>query len=306
VELRHLRYFVAIAEAQTFVGAAERLHIAQSALSRQIRDLEDELGVRLFERLPHGVRLTSGGDAFLAEARATLAGADRAVTAAREAGRDRTPRLRFSHGELSVFSTVIEDLLGAFRAAHPATDVSVTQCPEVESVAALRRREVDVAVVSLTWWPVEDFAVHRIVDISCTGVLVSAAHPAARRPSVRLRDLAPLTWLHTPEDKPTQYFDTLVKALHERGFDASNRRARPRLAPMSNTDVANGEAWTLANERYAARYLENPSSIVYRPMEDPPIPAWLGLVWLPDNAETAEQLVAVAQDRGLGIGGTTS
>src|SRR5215468_8991773 len=89
MELRHLRYFVAAAEAQNVSRAAARLHVSQPALSRQIRDLEEELGFPLFERSAKSVRLTEAGKTFLSEARAVLQRADEAVANARAVATDR-------------------------------------------------------------------------------------------------------------------------------------------------------------------------------------------------------------------------
>src|SRR5256884_582103 len=96
MELRHLRYFVGVAEEHGFARAARRLNVAQPALSKQIHDLETELGVALFERLPRGVRLTRAGEAFFIEARNTLDGAVRAIATARGASEDRASTLRRS------------------------------------------------------------------------------------------------------------------------------------------------------------------------------------------------------------------
>src|SRR5207247_10722304 len=96
MELRHLRYFVAVAEELGFARAARRLHVAQPALSKQIRDLETELGVALCERLPRGARLTRAGEAFFIDARNTLDGAVRAIAAARGAPQDRAATPHFA------------------------------------------------------------------------------------------------------------------------------------------------------------------------------------------------------------------
>jgi DNA-binding transcriptional LysR family regulator len=95
------------------------VRVAQPALSKQIHDLETELGVTLFDRLPQGVRLTRVGEAFLAQARNTLDPARRAVASARGAAKDGAADLAFAHGEVAVYAAVIEDLLGAFRKSHP-------------------------------------------------------------------------------------------------------------------------------------------------------------------------------------------
>ena len=89
MELRHLRYFVAVAEEQSFANAARRLAVAQPALSKQVRDLKEAVGVPLFERLPRGVRLTPAGEVFLQEARRTLETAAHAVSSARAVAEDR-------------------------------------------------------------------------------------------------------------------------------------------------------------------------------------------------------------------------
>src|SRR6266478_5189562 len=93
IELRHLRYFVAVAEEASFTSAARRVHVAQQVLSTQIRQLEDSIGVQLLERTSRGARLTAAGDAFLDAARETLAALDRGITAAGNAARATPGRL---------------------------------------------------------------------------------------------------------------------------------------------------------------------------------------------------------------------
>src|SRR2546428_13596873 len=117
MELRHLRYFVAVAEERSFIGAATRLRVAQPALSKQIRDLEVELGTVLLERGPRGVNLTAAGRAFLVEARHTLDVASDAVASARGSAVAWDPPLRFAHGQLATYGTPM---------AHPLTPCSET------------------------------------------------------------------------------------------------------------------------------------------------------------------------------------
>src|SRR5256714_10717927 len=120
MELRHLRYFVAVAEELHFGRAAERLHIAQPPLSRQIRDLEREVGTPLFERVPRGVELTPAGSAFLPVARLTLAQAERAQRSAQRAALGETGRLRVGFVEAATHSGILADVLSFFRVHLPS------------------------------------------------------------------------------------------------------------------------------------------------------------------------------------------
>lgn len=309
MELRHLRYFIAVAEERSFLQAARRLRVAQPALSKQVRNLEAGLGVRLFDRLPRGVRLTQAGDAFLAEARFTLEAADRAVASARQAAGHRATTLEFSHGDLSVYGRIIEDLLGTHRREHPDLPLRVTSRTDAEQYAALREHRVDVAAVPMSTWPVEGFGSHRLFDISVTGVLLASGHPLAAKPSLWLRELQGLTWLHSRRERWPGYFSAIDRALLDRGLVVAERRERAKDAPNANVDVASGEAWAMANETYAAQYLESAGAIVYRPFLNPPIPAWIALVWMPESSGLVERLVETAVTLGLtvaadGVGAT--
>jgi len=295
MELRHLRYFVAVAEERSFVQAARRLCVAQPALSKQVHNLETELGVTLFDRLPRGVRLTAAGEAFLGRARDTLDAAGRAVTTARGAAADGSARLEFAHGELSVYTAIIEDLLAAFRNAHPATQVRVSTKSDADAFQALREGQIDVASVFIADWPVAGFEALRIIDCTTTGVMLPASHPLAAGASVRLADLQNLMWLHSSPQRWPGFFRTIDEALRERGLVPSRRRERPKEAPSANMAIASGEAWALASEAVAARYRSEPSAIAYRPFVEPPIPCWIALVWRPKAPRVVHDLVQVAR-----------
>ena len=295
MELRHFRYFVAVAEEHSFAQAARRLRVAQPALSKQIHDLEAELGVTLFERLPRGVRLTPAGEAFLADARATLEAAGRATTSARSAGKNGASDLEFAHGELSVYAANIEDLLAAFRDAHPEAQVHVSSKSDADTYHALREGQVDVASVFVAQWPVAGFNALRIVDCTTKGVLLPAKHPLAARSSIALADLRNLTWLHSSPERWPGFFRTIDEALRDRGLVPLRRRERPKETPSANLQIAAGEAWALASEEIGARYRATPTAIVYRPIIEPPIPCWIALVWRAKASRLVHHLVEVAR-----------
>jgi len=243
MELRHFRYFVAVAEEGSFLKAAGRLRVAQPTLSKQIHDLEAELGAALFERLPRGVRLTSAGTAFLVQARNTLDAAGRAVASARGAAADGAAHLQFAHGEMAVYTAMIEHLLATFRDAHPEARVRVSSKSDADTFQALREREVDVASVFIAEWPVVGFDALRLVDCATTGVLLPASHTLAARPSVRLAELQELTWLHSSLQRWPGFFRVIEDALQDRGLVPLRSRERPKEAPSANVHIAAGEAW---------------------------------------------------------------
>jgi len=295
MELRHLRYFVAVAEERSFVQGARRLRVAQPAVSKQVRDLETELGVQLFHRLPRGVRLTPAGEAFLANARTTLEAAGRAVTSARDAGKDRASDLEFAHGELAVYTGIIEDLLAAFRDAHPGAHVRVTSKSDADTFQLLREGRIDIASVFIAEWPVDGFEALRIVDCATTGVMLPAGHPLAAASAVRLAELRDLTWLHSSQQRWPGFFRTIDEALRDRGLVPARRVERAKEAPAANLQIASGEAWALASEAVAARYRTEPSAIAYRPFMESPIPCWIALVWRPKAPRVVHDLVDVAR-----------
>ena len=116
MELRHIRYFLAVAEECNFTRAAAKLGIGQPPLSQQIRDLEAEVGAALFHRVPHGAELTAAGEAFLGEAKASLAAAEKAKLAAQRANRGETGRLALGFTASSAFNTVVSATIRRFQA----------------------------------------------------------------------------------------------------------------------------------------------------------------------------------------------
>lgn len=146
IEFRHLRYFIAVAEEMHFGRAAERLHMAQSPLSHQIRQLERQLGVTLLERDHHVVGLTDAGEALLEESRAVLAGLDRAVERTRRAGAGEAGRICVGYVP-EMIGELLPQSLHAHRQRYPDIAVELCQGTTGELLDALGERRVDVGFV---------------------------------------------------------------------------------------------------------------------------------------------------------------
>jgi DNA-binding transcriptional LysR family regulator len=148
VELRHLRYFLAVAEMENISRAAtHKLHVSQPSLSRQIRDLEDELGVRLLERTAKSVSLTEAGRAFLLEARAVLEHVDEAVRKMRAIANKGDTELHIGYWPIAT-ARMMPAILRTYHKAMPKVHVKLHDWPNQQSLAALRDRRLQLAFVS--------------------------------------------------------------------------------------------------------------------------------------------------------------
>jgi DNA-binding transcriptional LysR family regulator len=220
LEVRHLRYFVAVAEELNFSRAAERLHMAQPPLSVAIRQLEQELGTELFLRTTREVRLTAAGQAFLDGARRTLMELERAESRARRAAAGELGTLRIAFSWSARFETLPE-LGQAFRTSHPDVEVLAEEMWNAKMPAALYSGAVDVAV-SLCPEIVSDcsyFPIRR----EPVAVLLSRNHPAAASGSTDLRSLADDGLLMFPREQAPRLHDFMVGLCRRAGFEPQIR-----------------------------------------------------------------------------------
>jgi DNA-binding transcriptional LysR family regulator len=220
VELRHLRYFVAVAEELHFGRAAARLHLAQPPLSRQIRQLEVELGVPLFERSKRHVRLTDAGAVFLVEARAVLAAAEQAAQAARRAARGEVGQLTVGFIGAASYS-VLPGIVQAFRARYPSVELVLHEMTTAEQLAALRDGQLGAGLVRP---PVADpvLAATTVLREPLV-VALPAAHPLAAQRRVAVAALAGEPWVLFPRRLAADLYDQILALCEGAGF-------RPRLA----------------------------------------------------------------------------
>jgi DNA-binding transcriptional LysR family regulator len=188
MELRHLRYFVAVAEEENVTRAAARLHVSQPPLSRQIRDLERELGVSLFDRSANGLRLTEAGETFLSDARGVLERADEAVERVQAVALGKQGKVRVGHASATV--DILRRTLRSFSRTHPQVSVDLREMTSQGMLRGLRDRTLDVALtVAISARDSEGLAVENLGAYPIH-VAVSKKHRFARLREVPLADLA--------------------------------------------------------------------------------------------------------------------
>jgi DNA-binding transcriptional LysR family regulator len=240
MELRHLRYFLAVAETLHFSRAAARLHITQPALSRQIRDLENELGTALFRR--HGIetKLTVAGGRFLLRTREILDLAERSVREVRETAQV----VRFGHyGTLWV--DYYAPALRAFAKRFPGISLQAVEQTPVELIVALRRGEIDLALLGPTEKALgREFAVRRVGEVTAM-VAVNSAHPLAKRRSLSMRDLKDEAWI----------------VWDERFFPGRERPLRKAAAAAGFAPIVAGRADSVAS--LFVRLATDPKAVGY-------------------------------------------
>jgi DNA-binding transcriptional LysR family regulator len=229
MELRHLRYFVVVAEEQNVTRAAERLHLSQPPLSRQIRDLEDELGFELFRRTAKSLALTDAGKVFLGEARAVLLRADQGVEAARAAAVQCQGKLRVGYAP-SLTARFLPEALRAYATEFPGVQVTLHDLSNEECRQRLAARRLDVALTIQPAGVTKGLRFEKIAEypVLCA---VGPSHPLARQRAVKLPSLAREPFVAYAEDDYPEYVAWLRRVCRAAGF-------RPNI--VSECDGATG------------------------------------------------------------------
>lgn len=215
MELRHMRYFVAVAEERNITRAAGRLRVAQPALSRQLTDLEDELGVKLLERGRHGVRVTPAGGEFLRRAKSVLADAARAADAARIAGGSISGRLSVGF-PTGLHLDHLAPAVSAFRERHPQVVFDFRYGLRAAQMKGLREGELDVAYVDVPG-PLHGMD-HCVVWRVPFAVAMPDTHRLTKRKSLSLIDLAGEEFVFCTRDSRPDFYDEFFRHCSNAGF----------------------------------------------------------------------------------------
>jgi DNA-binding transcriptional LysR family regulator len=215
VELRHLRYFVAVAEELHISRAAERLHVAQPAVSEQIRKLERDLGVELLDRTRRRIALTDAGAAFLAEARWVLEGAQLARLAARNAQERETCRLRIGYAP-AVLPAIVPRGLQRLASGTPHLHASMHEGTPLELIDAIRAGRLDAAIVTLPA-PTAGLRVTPLGEQRAVAAVPMRHRHAVGEPR-RLAQMAPERVVMLPRESNRAFYDAVVASCREAGL----------------------------------------------------------------------------------------
>lgn len=252
MELRHLRYFVAVAEELHFRRAADRLHVAQPAVSAQVRKLEDELGVRLLERTHRSVTLTGPGVTMLHEARRLLEQVDLARVAVRNAHEQAASRLRVGYLPTCLPAS-IPRVLQRLSTAVPNLQSTLEPGLCLELIGAVRERRLDAAIVSL---PSPIAGLRRVVLCRQRAVAVLPLdHDLALRDEIQLTQLAPDRIVVLPRETNRAFHDAVVASCHEAGISPTLVETLDASIERVLLAIASGGGMALLPESVAERYL---------------------------------------------------
>ena len=277
MELRHLRYFVAVADELNVRRAAKRLHVSQPPLSRQIHDLEDELGTALFDRSNRKLALTPAGKSFLKEARQILSHVERAAQLAKAASRGEA-------GQLSVAilppigGLFLPPAIRAFRERFPVVDLTILGLVPQEQITALMDRRIDLGFVPLpvvNLVPDLEFEPVREVDLM---VALPPGHRLAKQRRLTLRKLIHEQFVLLNRSSAALLHDWVLNLCRQAGFEA--QVIKVANSPSSILEFVSAGFGVSLLPSLFQRF---PSDVVFRPLPSTTPKLHLALAWRRDN-----------------------
>lgn len=285
MDLRQLRYFTKLAEALNFHRAAEQLNISQPPLTVAIRRLEEELGVRLFDRVARGVRLTAAGQAALQPARDALARVERVREAVRLGALGETGRLSVGFVGSAV-AHCLPRVITLFRQRYPQVELDLQEMTTVAIADAIAARRLDVGLVRLPVMNRGRFEI-RVIEPDVLVAALPATHPLARRRELALAELSAQPFI----------VNSAISVLHTVVFLACQRAGfKPDVAQEATqlqtvlSLVQSGMGVALVPARMA-RFA--PESVVLKPLADP-VPTEMGIICREDAGQIERNFVAAA------------
>jgi len=291
MELRHLRYFVAVAEELSFTKAALKLHLAQPSLTRQVRNLEDEIGVRLLERSHNHVTLTEQGRRFLFDSQKLLAMCAESVAAVQKMGLRESSQLNIGY-VANTHSGLLPATLGTFRKLCPCVALNLFDMTSAEQFQALDGHKIDLGFVGLRPAPSRHDLLSECVDHETILVAIPARHPLAKNSTVKLADLASAFFVSMTERIYPGAREWLLETCQSAGFagkilqEADGESTAIRF-------VADGLGVALMPEQSTGVPHEG---MVFRPLS-PPLHREVAIAWRADNlSKPLKDYIQIVQD----------
>lgn len=292
MELRHLRYFIVVAEELNFTRAAERLHIAQPPLSQQIQALEAELKVQLFERKKRPLQLTAAGQVLLTEARLVFATVERAIISTKRASRGEIGRLVVGANS-SIANSVLPDILRVFRSRFGDVELVLRELTSREQIQELRSRLIDVGFDRL---PNEnenesDLSFLPILQESLV-IALPEQHPLAVQSQIPLKALADEPFVLPPPDLVPSY-SQIIDLCQQVGFTPKVvQQATWMITVLSLVAGGVGIALLPANAQNLVR-----KGVVYREIQGENLTRQLAVIWRRDDSSIIlREFIAVTKD----------
>jgi DNA-binding transcriptional LysR family regulator len=265
LELRHLRYFVAVAREGHITRAAEKLHMQQPPLSQQIKALEREIDATLFVRHARGVSLTDAGRSFLPDAEAVLVAVDRAAAQARRTARGETGCIAVGFTTSAPFHPLVARAIREFRQARPDVSFVLEESSSGDLLGSLREERLDIAFIRSGTVDAEGLAIHALLQEEMAAALPSH-HKLTRRPHLALKDLAAENFILYRRPDGRGLYDVIIAACAQAGFSPHVGQEAPRIVSTLNL-VAAGLGITIVPASLSRLPLEG---VTYRMLKGRP------------------------------------
>jgi len=292
IDFRHLRYFIAVAEELHFSRAAEKLQIAQPPLSYQIRQLEQTLGVQLFERNHHSVTLTNAGQVLLEEARLVLEQMEHALARTQDAQKGLAGGLEIGFiGRLSAIDLTIPDILQRYQQHFPAVKIQLREMYIQEQLQALQGQRIHMGFLTNYQSIPPELASMVIQRIPFAAVL-APQHPLASQPAVPLRSLLREPFIFCPRTVMSGLYDRVIQIC---GFDPPVAHELDDLSMVLGLVAANLGVTLMPMPAIVRR----DQGVVYRPLADSDADIFVEtmLVWRrSDNSPLVQNFLAAARE----------
>ena len=288
MEIRHLRYFIAVAEELHFGRAAKRLAMSQPPLSQQIKLLEEEIGVVLFLRTKRQVELTAAGEVFLGEARKAIAQAEHAIRAARRAARGEIGRLAVGFVSSAVYGQV-PSIFRLMRSRYPGVSLVLQDLTSEEQVEAVKANRIDVGLIRPPVLAAESLAM-RVIWRETLMVALPEGNPLAREAEIAVEALAGESFIQIPRHVAPGFYDQCIRICARAGF-APKIVQEARTTPTIVSLIAGGMGVSILPSSLMS--LQR-SGVVYRPLKTPAPTTDMAVIWRPaDESPTLRSFLEI-------------